>query len=53
MGEPTRAATRHSLPVFHNLVKDMELVSHNQVWVTDITCIRTDEGCLYLSLLMD
>jgi transposase InsO family protein len=39
--------------VFHNLVKGMEVVSPNQVWVTDITYIRTDEGFLYLSLRMD
>jgi transposase InsO family protein len=39
--------------VFRNLVKGMELVRPNQVWAADITCIRTDEGFLYLSLLMD
>jgi transposase InsO family protein len=31
----------------------MEAASANQVWVGDITYIRTDEGFLYLSLLMD
>jgi transposase InsO family protein len=36
-----------------NLVKGMELANNNQVWVADITYIRTDEGFLYLSLLMD
>jgi transposase InsO family protein len=45
--------SRHSLPVFRNLVKDLELDGPNQAWVADITCIRTDEGFLYLSLLMD
>jgi transposase InsO family protein len=52
-GMPRTTDSRHSLPVFHNLVKGMELGGPNQVWVADITYIRTDEGFLYLSLLMD
>jgi transposase InsO family protein len=43
----------HSLPVFHNLVKDLTLDGPNQGWVADITYICTDEGFLYLSLLTD
>ncbi|MDR1468296.1 MAG: DDE-type integrase/transposase/recombinase, partial [Spirochaetaceae bacterium] len=31
----------------------MVLGGPNQVWAGDITCIRTDQGFLYLSLLMD
>lgn len=50
---PRTTDSRHSLPVFHNLVKDMALTGPNQAWVADITYIRTDEGFLYLSLLMD
>jgi transposase InsO family protein len=53
MGVPKTTNSRHSLPVFHNLVKEMELVAPNQAWASDITYIRTDEGFLYLSLLMD
>jgi transposase InsO family protein len=52
-GVPRTTDSRHSLPVFHNLVKDMELGGPNQAWAADITCIRTGEGFLYLSLLMD
>ena len=52
-GAPKTTNSRHSLPVFHNLVKDMELDGPNQAWVRDITYIRTDEGYLYLSLMMD
>jgi transposase InsO family protein len=52
-GVPKTTNSRHSLPVFHNLVKDMELTGPNQAWAADITYIRTDEGFLYLSLLMD
>jgi transposase InsO family protein len=39
--------------VFHNPVKDMELAGPNQARAADITCIRTDEGFLYPSLLTD
>jgi hypothetical protein len=50
---PRTTDSRHSLPVFHNLVKDMEPDGPNQAWPADITYIRTDEGFLYLSLLSD
>jgi transposase InsO family protein len=52
-GAPRTTDSRHSLPVFHNLVKDMVLAGPNQAWAADITYIRTDEGFLYLSLLTD
>jgi len=42
-----------SLPVFHNLVADLELTGPDQAWAADITYIRTDEGFLYLSLITD
>lgn len=44
---------RHSLPIFRNLIIDMELTAPNQVWVNDITYIRTWEGFEHLSLNMD
>jgi transposase InsO family protein len=50
---PRTTDSRHSLPVFHNLVKDLALDGPNQAWAADITYIRTDEGFLYLSLLTD
>jgi transposase InsO family protein len=50
---PRTTDSRHSLSVFHHLVKDMVLTGPNQAWAADITYIRTDEGYLYLSLLMD
>jgi transposase InsO family protein len=42
-----------TLPVFKNLVKDRELTGRNQVWVADITYIRTEEGFMYLALVTD
>ena len=50
---PRTTNSRHSLPVFRNLLTDMELTGPNQAWVSDITYIRTDEGFLYLSLITD
>jgi hypothetical protein len=50
---PRTTNSRHSLPVFRNLMAEMELSGPNQAWVSDITYIRTDEGFLYLSLITD
>lgn len=36
-----------------NLLIDMEIERPNQVWVADITYVRTLSGFLYLSLIMD
>ena len=38
---------------FPNLVKDMVLTAANQVWVSDITYIETEEGFVYLHLVTD
>lgn len=43
----------HSLPVYRNLLYQLEPTRANQVWVSDITYIDTDQGFLYLSLLTD
>ncbi len=45
--------SRHSMPVFSNLVKDLQITHVNQVWVSDITYIRTDDGYVFLSSIMD
>ncbi len=50
---PRTTNSNHNLPVFTNLIKDMELTCANQVWVSDITYIRTSNGFLYLSLVTD
>ena len=42
-----------ALPVARNLVRDLEVTEKNQVVVADLTYVRTDEGFLYLSLIMD
>lgn len=42
-----------SLPVYRNLLYQLEPTGPNQVWVSDITYVCTDEGFLYLSLVTD
>ena len=54
--KPGRAHTtnsRHSLPVFHNLLSGGAFDAPNQAWVSDLTYIRTDEGFLYAALITD
>jgi putative transposase len=50
---PRTTNSRHSLPVFHNLLSGKELTAPNQAWVSDLTYIRTDEGFLYAALITD
>ena len=50
---PCTTDSRHNLPRFGNRIKDLKLSAANQVWVSDITYLRTLEGFLYLSLITD
>ena len=50
---PSTTQSYHNLPVFRNLVKDLEVKAPNEVWVSDLTYLRTVEGYLYLALITD
>jgi len=50
---PRTTYSRHSLPVFRNLIAELEMTNPNQIWVSDVTYIRTWEDFEYLTLLMD
>lgn len=50
---PRTTNSRHSLPVFRNVVADVNPTGPNQVWVADITYIWTWEDFEYLTLIMD
>ena len=50
---PRTTSSYHCLPVFENLIKDQAPTRPNQIWVADITYLRTEEGCLFLSLITD
>ena len=44
----------HSLPVVPNRVaQQFTVAAPNRVWVTDITYVTTDEGWVYVALVMD
>lgn len=45
-GKPALAASNH-------VNRDFNIAQPNQVWVTDITYIRTHEGWLYLAVVID
>jgi transposase InsO family protein len=43
----------HHFHKYTNLIKGMEVMAPNQVWVSDITYIRTVKGFCYLALITD
>jgi putative transposase len=43
----------HRFHKYKNLIKDMSVTAPNQVWVSDITYIRTVNGFCYLALITD
>jgi putative transposase len=45
--------SRHALPVYPNLARDIEPTGVNQLWVADITYIRLREEFVYLSVVLD
>jgi len=56
--KPRRASCRttnsyHHFHKYNNLIKDFTPAGINQVWVTDITYIRTVNGFCYLALVTD
>lgn len=42
-----------ALPVYRNLLYELEPTQPHQVWVSDLTLVSTDEGFVYLSLITD
>jgi len=43
----------HHFHKYNNLIKELEITAPNQVWVADITYIRTVKGFCYLALITD
>lgn len=50
---PQTTHSYHSLPIFTNLIKALTVSRPNQVWVGDLTYLRTEEGFMFLALLTD
>ena len=49
----TTTDSRHGLPVYPNLARDLEPTTVNQLWVADITYIRLREEFVYLAVVLD
>lgn len=45
--------SRHSHRVYPNLIKGMLVTGIDQIWVSDITYIRIDNGFVYLAVILD
>lgn len=45
--------SNHPYPRYKNLVKKLEIVYPDHVWVSDITYIRLGQGFVYLAIVMD
>lgn len=50
---PHTTQSCHNLPVFGNGIRDLEVKASNQVWVSDLTYLRTREGFVFLALITD
>ncbi len=50
---PRRIAGRHSVVAPNRVQRQFIVVRASQVWVTDITYIRTWQGWLYLVVVID
>jgi putative transposase len=45
--------SQHPYPRYENLVKNLEIVRPDQVWVSDITYIRLQNDFVYLAVVLD
>ena len=45
--------SNHNLPVYKNLIKNLEVTRLNQVWVADLTYILLAKGHIYLAAILD
>ena len=50
---PRTTNSYHNLPVFKNLIKERVVSRPNEVWVGDLTYLRSEEGFMFLALLTD
>ena len=49
----TTTNSKHWLRKYPNIIKDRAITGPEQLWVSDITYIKTDEGTCYLNLVTD
>ena len=51
--KPITTDSNHPLYKYPSLVADLKITSPNQLWVSDITYLRLNDGFCYLSLITD
>ena len=51
--QPRTTQSRHTLRVMRNEIKGRVFLKPNEVWMADLTYLRTAEGYLYASLITD
>ena len=51
--KPHTTDSSHSGPIVPNLIKGLDPKGPNEIWVMDITCIRTQNGWVYLAAALD
>lgn len=49
----TTTCSSHGLPTHPNLIKELEVTRPHEVWVVDLTYVRTDEDFMFLALVTD
>jgi transposase InsO family protein len=45
--------SRHDLPIYPNLARELEVSDINQLWVSDITYVRLGREWIYLAVILD
>jgi len=50
---PGKYGSKPSIVAANQLDQDFDVAAPDQIWVTDITYIRTHEGWLYLAVVID
>lgn len=45
--------SRHNLPMYRNLIKELETTAPHQLWISDITYLQVKDKWVYLSLVTD
>ena len=49
----TTTDSKHNFKIYPNLIEEMTITGVNQVWASDITYIRIENGFVYLAVILD
>jgi putative transposase len=51
--KPVTTISDHGLPIYSNLLKEVEITGPNQVWASDITYVQLSHEWIYLAVVLD